>query len=241
MKKTWGYHLICDCSTCNNGIKDKQKIKVFVNDLLTKIKMRGYGEPLIVRFAEHDPDAVGYSLVQLIETSAITGHFSDNNLDAYLDIFSCAEFDPQLVMQTIQKHFQPEQIFYQFIQREAKHGRRIGFKEFGNSVRGECNHCGACCCSDAYILQEEGIAEWFEMHGYTYPLGSEQMANILVNKLSPDEIKITFLNRCKYHSMINGRGYCKIYEQRPTKCRDFPSNSEQIKYIPLCSFTKKEG
>ena len=72
--------------------------------------------------------------MQLIETSAITGHFSDNNLDAYLDIFSCAEFDPQIAMQTIQAHFQPEQIFYRFFQREAKYGRRDGFEEFDNSI-----------------------------------------------------------------------------------------------------------
>src|SRR5262245_51794966 len=54
--------------------------------------MKAYGAPLLERFAEHLPEAAGYSLVQLIETSAITGHFCDLSGDAYIDIFSCKDF-----------------------------------------------------------------------------------------------------------------------------------------------------
>lgn len=142
MKRVWGYHIMCDCAECNEGIRDKQRIKSFVEDLLVKIKMKGYGDPIIVRFAEHDPDAVGYTLVQLIETSAVTCHFSDNNLDAYLDVFSCAKFDPQTVMQVFQEHFMPSQIYYRFFQREAKCGRRAGFEEFKIPMNNQRNKKG---------------------------------------------------------------------------------------------------
>ena len=52
------------------------------------------GEQVGCHRAAHVPQAAGYSLVQLIETSAITGHFCDASGDAYLDIFSCKDFDP---------------------------------------------------------------------------------------------------------------------------------------------------
>ena len=47
------------------------------------------GEPKIEHFAANNPNAAGFSLVQLIETSSITGHFVDLNGDSYIDIFSC--------------------------------------------------------------------------------------------------------------------------------------------------------
>lgn len=129
-KETWGYHLVCDCNGCNAGITHKKDIAAFVTELLDVIKMIAYGEPTIVRFAEHVPQASGYSLVQLIETSAISGHFSDNNGDCYLDIFSCLKFDPQLAMNTIQKHFGPQQMYFQFLEREAKFGLQDGFQTY---------------------------------------------------------------------------------------------------------------
>ncbi len=50
--------------------------------------MGSYEEPVLEHFATHDLSKAGYSLVQLIETSPITGHFVDKNGDAYLDVFS---------------------------------------------------------------------------------------------------------------------------------------------------------
>jgi hypothetical protein len=39
----------------------------------------------------------GYSMVQLIETSLISGHFANDTNSAYLDIFSCKGYDPAVV------------------------------------------------------------------------------------------------------------------------------------------------
>lgn len=52
--------------------------------------------PWAVRFALHDPDAAGYTLIQPIETSLISGHFSEGRRTAYIDIFSCKPFDTDL-------------------------------------------------------------------------------------------------------------------------------------------------
>ena len=115
--KPWGQHLVLDLGGCNENICRKENISDFVKELVKAIKMVAYGEPIIVHFAEHSYEAAGYSLVQLIETSAIMGHFSDNNRDAYLDIFSCKSIDKDKAIQVVKKHFAPQQIRAAFLDR----------------------------------------------------------------------------------------------------------------------------
>ncbi len=92
----WGWHLVLNLYECNlRLITSAQVIEKFTIELCDLIKMRRFGEPLIVNFGE-DPRVAGYSLVQLIETSNICGHFANDSAAAYLDIFSCKKFDPQL-------------------------------------------------------------------------------------------------------------------------------------------------
>ena len=115
--KPWGEHLVLDLGDCNENICHKESISLFVKELVKAIKMIAYGEPVIVHFAEHSYEAAGYSLVQLIETSAIMGHFSDNNRDAYLDIFSCKKIDKDTAIEVVKKHFSPQKIHAAFLQR----------------------------------------------------------------------------------------------------------------------------
>ncbi len=115
--KPWGQHLVLDLGGCNDNICNKNAISDFVKDLVDRIDMVAYGEPLIVHFAEHSYEAAGYSLVQLIETSAIMGHFSDNNRDAYLDVFSCKSIDQEAAIDVVQRHFSPTRIRAAFLER----------------------------------------------------------------------------------------------------------------------------
>ena len=116
----WGYHLILDCKSCDKSkITKKENIAAFVKHLVDKIDMKSYGQPLLEHFATHDPTKGGYSLVQLIETSAITGHFVDENGDVYLDIFSCKEFSIETVKQIVTEFFSPERIKTIFLTRQA--------------------------------------------------------------------------------------------------------------------------
>ena len=109
---SWGQHLVLDLGGCNGNILTKEGIAKFVKELVEAIDMVAYGEPQIVHFAEHSYEAAGYSLVQLIETSAIMGHFSDNNRDAYLDVFSCKKFSNKTVIEVVKRHFAPTKIKY---------------------------------------------------------------------------------------------------------------------------------
>ena len=117
----WGQHLILDMGGCNENIARKESLRAFVAELVDAIDMLAYGEPIIEHFATHSQAAAGYSLVQLIETSAISAHFSDHNRDVYLDVFSCKSFDENRVVQVVDKYFEPQSIYMLFLGREAKH------------------------------------------------------------------------------------------------------------------------
>ena len=93
---TYGQELTLDLYDCDLAtISDGEKIKEFVIELCDKIiMMKRYGEPMIPHFGHENPITSGYSLVQLIETSNVSAHFSEHKKAVYLNIFSCAWFDP---------------------------------------------------------------------------------------------------------------------------------------------------
>lgn len=92
----WGWHLALNLYDCDPAlIRSAEAIYGYVVHLCDLIEMRRFGEPTIVHFGE-DERVAGYSLVQLIETSNICGHFANESNAAYIDIFSCKYFDPEL-------------------------------------------------------------------------------------------------------------------------------------------------
>lgn len=120
-ESTWGYHLLIDCSRCDiRSVTDYTNIYNFTKELVERIDMQAYGEPIIEHFATHDPDKAGYSLVQLIETSNITAHFVDKNGDGYIDIFSCKPFSEKVAVECVNTFFKPEHVITRFINRQAK-------------------------------------------------------------------------------------------------------------------------
>jgi S-adenosylmethionine/arginine decarboxylase-like enzyme len=116
----WGQHLVLDMGGGNANISRRESIRAFVAELVDAIDMVAYGEPIIEHFASHSQEAAGYSLLQLIETSAISAHFSDHNRDVYLDVFSCKPFDRNVVVQVVDKYFAPKSIYMLSLRRQAK-------------------------------------------------------------------------------------------------------------------------
>lgn len=120
MTEYWGYHLILDCRAGNIAkITSRDVIESFIKELVRRIGMKAYGNPTIQHFAEHDILKAGYSLVQLIETSSITGHFVDANGDFYIDIFSCKPYDIKLASEIVEKFFSPTHIRITYLTRQA--------------------------------------------------------------------------------------------------------------------------
>jgi|GEM_PF-262388 S-adenosylmethionine decarboxylase len=92
----FGKELILDLYDCDHEtICSGSKIKEFSVKLCDLIEMKRFGKPFLQRFAEHSKIAAGYSLAQMIETSLISGHFSESLNRAYINIFSCKTFDTQ--------------------------------------------------------------------------------------------------------------------------------------------------
>ena len=118
MSVYWGYHLMLDCAGCNDNIKDRDQIYAFVKDLVQRIDMIAHGEPIIEFMLPGDPKQ-GYSLMQLIETSNICAHFIDPDNTAYLDVFSCKEYDIEVVKNIVQEYFAPTKVRVNFVTRNA--------------------------------------------------------------------------------------------------------------------------
>lgn len=105
-RRPWGMHLALDLVGCDLAtISDRTELARFATALVKHIGMTAYGEPVLERFALDNPDAAGYSLMQLITTSSITGHFSELHRTAYIDVFSCRTFDVQSAVEFITEFF----------------------------------------------------------------------------------------------------------------------------------------
>ena len=112
--------MVLDCSSCDReAVRDANAIRAISEDLVASIGMVAYGEPVLAHFATHLPEAAGYSLVQLIETSAVTGHFCDASGDAYLDVFSCKDFDSEVALRVVERHLSPESVRKVELSRDA--------------------------------------------------------------------------------------------------------------------------
>jgi S-adenosylmethionine/arginine decarboxylase-like enzyme len=106
-----------DCSGCT-GIDSKENIYNFTKELVKRIDMQAHGEPIIEYLLPGDPKQ-GYSMLQLITTSNLSGHFMELDGTAYFDIFSCKEFDLIEAQQVIKEFFNPSKMRVNFLTRHA--------------------------------------------------------------------------------------------------------------------------
>lgn len=104
----WGIHTTVDLHGCDpEAIRSKELIERYVIELCDLIEMSRFGEPIVVNFGR-EPRVAGYSMFQLIETSNIAGHFANESNTAYIDVFSCKWYDPNIVVEFTKKFFGAE-------------------------------------------------------------------------------------------------------------------------------------
>lgn len=124
----WGYSCHMDIAHAKNRLEcffddlmhhimAQDTLVKFLRELVSEIDMKAYGAPLLEHFGTGK--AKGWSAVQLIETSCITLHTCDDSRNMHLDVFSCKEFDPEVVKAFMQRFWCPEKISYHFIPRVA--------------------------------------------------------------------------------------------------------------------------
>jgi S-adenosylmethionine decarboxylase len=101
----WGISSSIDLYECDLGLmQNAEAIREFVRILCDRIKMRRYGETQVIFFGD-DPRVTGFSMTQLIETSLISAHFADASCAIYLDVFSCASYEPEDVAEFAKEYF----------------------------------------------------------------------------------------------------------------------------------------
>jgi S-adenosylmethionine/arginine decarboxylase-like enzyme len=109
--KIYGKELILDLYNCDlEIISSKKKIQEFSDKLCQLIKMKKYGRAIIERFGLGKDFTSGFSLVQLIETSSIVGHFSEKWKRGYINIFSCQDFNEKKALRFIKKFFKAKEV-----------------------------------------------------------------------------------------------------------------------------------
>ncbi|MFH1046136.1 MAG: S-adenosylmethionine decarboxylase [Candidatus Omnitrophota bacterium] len=117
-KHIYGYELVLDLHDCDNSVlSSKKKLQQYVDRLCKLIKMKKFGKTLLPYFGINEAFTKGYSMVQLIETSSITGHFSELWNTAYINIFSCKTFDHRLAREFTRKFFKAKKIENRFLVR----------------------------------------------------------------------------------------------------------------------------
>lgn len=103
--KPFGTHVMLDIYGCDvAAISSRDALDAWVTGLVEALGMKAYGEPRIPHFGHADPVTSGYSVDQLIETSNIMAHLSPHLGHAYVDIFSCSDFDPRSAADFTVKH-----------------------------------------------------------------------------------------------------------------------------------------
>jgi len=115
-KKIFGYELVMDLHDCDiKVISSKKKLQEYTDKLCKLIKMKKYGNTLLPYFGENKAFTKGYSLVQLIETSSITGHFSEYWGTAYINIFSCKKYNHKLAKKFTREFFSAKKVENRFL------------------------------------------------------------------------------------------------------------------------------
>lgn len=108
-KKCWGLLVSVDLYGCDSEmIKTPEEIKRFVIELCDEIKMKRHGDVLLDRFGDGVLVSEGYSFMQFIETSSITAHFDEPQSKAFIDIFSCKYFVPEIAADFCKRFFKAE-------------------------------------------------------------------------------------------------------------------------------------
>ena len=116
--KNFGYELVMNLKECDKEVLTSKKLlKQYVDKLCVLIEMEKFGKLLLPYFGEREEYTKGYSLVQLIETSSIVGHFSDYWATAYINIFSCKEYDPEVAKKFTKDFFKAKRMQSRFIKR----------------------------------------------------------------------------------------------------------------------------
>ena len=110
-KEDYGMEVVLDLYHCDPKVISSGKcIRNFADKMCKLLKMKKFRKALTPHFGHDDPKTSGYSLLQFIETSSITGHFSESWNSAYINVFSCRKFSATKAINFTKKFFKAKRV-----------------------------------------------------------------------------------------------------------------------------------
>lgn len=100
--QTKRYHHIFDFTDCNENISNSEIIRQFIEEMAKNIDMKILEGPIV---AQGSPGNPGISALAIIDFSHISIHAFSKYNEALIDIFSCKEYDKDLVRELCKKYF----------------------------------------------------------------------------------------------------------------------------------------
>lgn len=120
-KSEFGRDLLLDLYECNPAIiSSTEKLHEFAREICHVIGMKPYGDPIIPNFGFAKSKTAGPSLVQLIETSAITAHYSPHWRMVLKNIFTCSALDAESAVIFSMKFFNATQAKWRVVIRGGR-------------------------------------------------------------------------------------------------------------------------
>ena len=114
------YHLLLDLHGCDvNNLSDKALLEKVFNDLSRLMEMHIIAGPVIVRYVgkEDSPSGEGLSGFMIVAESHVSIHTDIRTRYASIDVYSCKEFDIELIENYLVEVFKPEKVEKKFVVR----------------------------------------------------------------------------------------------------------------------------
>lgn len=91
--QSWGQFTCIDLHNCKPEITtDTEQVATFNEEICSHISAARYGDPILKDYGDNE-ETRGITFAQLIETSLVQGHFINGSRKAFVDLFSCKQFD----------------------------------------------------------------------------------------------------------------------------------------------------
>lgn len=115
--KKYGMEIIVDLHDCNIKRFTKKSLDEFFLKLCEISDMTAVGKPKYWHELSNIPHLKGYSGIQFIKTSNILIHTLDITKDAYINFFSCKDFNVDEVLNFIIEHFEAGRVYHRMLNR----------------------------------------------------------------------------------------------------------------------------
>ncbi len=106
-----GNHIGFDCFNCNKkALNDEKKVKEFLIEISDAIEMKRLCKPVVISHKHEKKTESGITGFVIISESHISIHTYPEKGEAFIDVFSCKEFNETKAKNKIQEFFSPKKI-----------------------------------------------------------------------------------------------------------------------------------